>query len=68
VAARSSTLALTNALLPYLAEIAEKGFDGAVCDNADVRRGTYLYRGHCWKESLARMFDVPHEPPPCRER
>jgi alanine dehydrogenase len=58
VAARSSTLALTNALLPYLQEVAGKGFEEAIRSLPDLRRGTYLYRGGCVKESLARAFRV----------
>jgi alanine dehydrogenase len=64
IAARSATLALTNALLPYLAEIASSGFDRACESHSDLRRGTYLLRGRCVKESLARTFGLPHEPPP----
>jgi alanine dehydrogenase len=64
VAARSSTLALTNAVLPYLLEIGRLGFDRAVAQLADLRRGTYLFRGRCARESLARAFGLPWEPPP----
>jgi len=60
-AARSSTLALTNALLPYLAEVAGAGFDPALAARADLRRGTYLHGGRCLRESLARAFALPFE-------
>ncbi|NWG00485.1 MAG: alanine dehydrogenase [Thermoanaerobaculaceae bacterium] len=65
VAARSATLALPNALLPLLLEIVEKGFERAFAENRGLCRGTYLLRGACCKESLARMFGVPFAPPPC---
>lgn len=65
VAARSSTVALTNALLPSLLEIVEKGFDRAFSENRGLCRGTYLYNGACWKESLARVFGVTLQAPPC---
>ncbi len=65
VAARSSTLALTNALMPYLQQIADMGFDEAVKSNRGLRRGTYLYDGRCCKEPLARMFGVEFGPSPC---
>ena len=65
VAARSATLALTNALLPTLLEVVEKGFDAAFAENRGLCRGTYLYRGACCKESLARIFGVEFEAPPC---
>ncbi|MEJ2188780.1 MAG: alanine dehydrogenase [Acidobacteriota bacterium] len=61
-ASRASTRALTNAILPYVAEIADKGFDRAVRDNSALRRGTYTYDGRCVREGIARIFDVPfHE-------
>jgi len=68
VAARSATQALTNALLPYLLELGAHGVDRALDRCLDLRRGTYLHRGRCVKESLARTFGVRHEPlPPPRE-
>jgi alanine dehydrogenase len=59
VAARSSTLALTNALLPYLLEVAGSGFEQASVALPDLGRGAYLYRGQCCKEGLAKAFGVP---------
>lgn len=64
IAARSATLALTNAVLPYVLEMAGKGFERALAESAELRRGTYLYRGHCAMESLAKMFGMPWEPLP----
>jgi alanine dehydrogenase len=58
-AARSSTLALTNAVLPYLLEVADKGFEGAIRALGDLRRGVYLHDGGCARESLARAFGLP---------
>ena len=59
VAARSSTLALTNAVLPYLLAVTRSGLDSAVATLPDLGRGVYLYRGKCSKQSLARAFQVP---------
>jgi alanine dehydrogenase len=59
-ASRASTRALTNAMLPYVLEIADKGFDRAVRENPAIRRGTYTYAGHCVRQGLARTFDVPY--------
>ncbi len=64
VAARSATMALTNALLPYLLAIVERGFDRALGDTGDLQRGTYVYRGRCAKESLARTFGVQFDAAP----
>lgn len=59
VAARSSTSALTNAVLPYLVAVTRSGLDRAVAALPDLGRGLYLYRGKCCKQSLARAFQVP---------
>ncbi len=56
--ARTSTQALTNALLPYLAAVADSGIDAALRCHRELARGTYLYRGRCASEVLARTFDV----------
>ena len=63
-AARSSTLALTNAVLPYLLEVADKGLEEAVRAHADLRRGVYLHDGRCARQSLARAFALPVVPWP----
>jgi alanine dehydrogenase len=57
-AARSATLALTNATLPYLLAIADQGIDQALREHPDLARGTYLYCGRCANEELARTFGV----------
>jgi alanine dehydrogenase len=67
VAARSATLAYTNALLPYLTLIVEKGIDGALATSGDLRRGVYVYHGACSREPLARVFGVAHQPLPFSE-
>ncbi len=59
-AARSATLAYTNALLPFLMQIAGRGIDGALAADPDLRRGAYLYRGTCCREPLAGAFGVPY--------
>jgi alanine dehydrogenase len=64
VAARSATLALTNAVLPYLQAVADCGFEPALGSHPEIARGTYLYRGRCVRESLARAFALPYEPLP----
>jgi len=68
VAARSATLALTNALLPFLLELVEKGVDRAIAENRDLGRGTYVHRGSCTKQSLAELFGVPYAQLPAAGR
>ncbi len=57
-AARTATQALTNALLPYLVSVADHGIDAALRRHGELSRGTYLYRGRCASEVLARSFGV----------
>jgi len=59
-ASRASTRSLTNSILPFVEEIADKGFDRAIRDNSALRRGTYTYDGHCIRKGIAKIFDVPY--------
>jgi alanine dehydrogenase len=61
-ASRASTRALTNSILPYVAEIADRGFDRAVKSSGGLRRGTYTYDGACVRPNMAKSFDVPFSP------
>ncbi|MEM1118525.1 MAG: alanine dehydrogenase, partial [Bacteroidota bacterium] len=59
--ARTATYALSNALVPYLLEIGEAGsVNDALWSNVSLRTGTYVYRRHLTKKSLAAMFGMPH--------
>ncbi len=62
VAARTATKAFTNATLPYLQTIAERGIESAVKAHPDLARGILLYRGQCANEALARSFGVEWRP------
>jgi alanine dehydrogenase len=57
-AARASAQALTNAVLPYIVAVADDGIEAAMRCHPELARGTYLYRGHCTSEVLARTFGV----------
>jgi alanine dehydrogenase len=65
-AARSATLALTNAALPYLEAVAEQGFEAALDALPELRRGVYVRAGRVERPSLARAFglEVPGTAPP----
>ena len=59
--ARTGTYALSNALTPYVLEIGEAGsINDALWSNVSLRTGTYVYRRHLTKKSLATMFGMPH--------
>lgn len=55
-AARSATQALTNAILPYLTDIADLGIDAALRRHPGLARGVYLYEGRCSSPLVARTF------------
>lgn len=58
---RTSSIALSNVLVPYLLEIGEQGsINNALWYNPSLRNGTYVYRSHLTKKSLAAMFNMPH--------
>ncbi len=60
-AARTSSEALTNVLVPYVLEIGEAGsINDALWRNEGLRTGTYVYRGHLTKKSIAALFGMAH--------
>jgi alanine dehydrogenase len=60
-AARTATYALTNVLTPYILEIGEAAsINDALWQNSSLRSGTYVYRKHLTKKSLALLFGMPH--------
>ncbi|GAB2697006.1 alanine dehydrogenase [Paenibacillus thermoaerophilus] len=59
---RTSTLALTNATLPYALELANKGFDQAVADNAPLRLGVNVHRGAVTHQAVAEAVGLPYTP------
>jgi len=56
--ARTATLALTRATLPYAIEIAGKGLERAVSQNAALKAGLQTFSGHVTHSGLAR--DTKH--------
>lgn len=60
--ARTASIALSNACLPYVREIASLGTEEAVRKHLDLGRGVFTYRGHCTREQIAEIFDVKYEP------
>ncbi len=57
--AETSTHALTNATLPYVIAIAEKGWKRAVDDDAALARGLSTHAGMVTNAVIARAFDLP---------
>ena len=58
----TSTYALTNVTLPYLAELASLGVAGAVERDPALALGVNTVGGHVVNESVAEALAKPHEP------
>jgi alanine dehydrogenase len=60
---RTSTLALTNATLPYVQQLANKGWKQALKDNAALRKGLNIVNGKITHHAVAKAFGMlAHEP------
>ena len=59
---RTSTLALTNATLPYIVRLANLGIEAAVRDDAGLASGVNLWRGDVICEGVAEALGVPATP------
>jgi alanine dehydrogenase len=56
--ARTATYGLTNALLPYLLEIAKKGIDCALQENFGLAHGVCTFKGRFTNPAIARRFEM----------
>jgi len=57
--ARTSTLALTARTLPYILELANKGFTKAIKDNRDLAKGVNTFNGKLTCQGVANAFSLP---------
>ena len=58
--ARTATIALTNATLPYVRGIAELGLEGAVAANPLLKGGVNTYGGHIVCKPVAESLGLPY--------
>jgi alanine dehydrogenase len=58
----TSTLALTNATLPYALQLAEKGWEKACRENKELERGLNVVKGDVVYKEVAEAFDLPYVP------
>lgn len=58
----TSTVALTNATLPYAVEIADKGFEQAIRTNPEIRLGLNMIDGKITYKGVAEAFGFTHTP------
>ena len=59
---RTSTFALTNATLPYALDLANKGFEQAIKDDAGLREGVNTYAGKLTYEAVATSQNLEYTP------
>jgi alanine dehydrogenase len=59
---RTSTFALTNATLPYALDLANKGFEKAVSDDAGLREGVNTFAGNCTYKAVAEAQNIEYTP------
>ena len=57
--ARTATLALTQATLPYILELADLGLDDALARDAGLRSGLQVYSGQVTHAGLAEDVHLP---------
>jgi alanine dehydrogenase len=58
--AKTSTLALTNATLPYALQIANKGWQRASVENKEIRLGLNIVKGKVTFRGVAEAFDLEY--------
>jgi alanine dehydrogenase len=60
--AKTSTIALTNATLPYAIEIANKGWKKAMQDSNETKLGANIINGKVTYQAVADAFDLEYTP------
>jgi alanine dehydrogenase len=60
--ARTSTFALTNATLPYVLALADKGYRKALLDDAQFREGLNVHYGAVTHKAVAEALGYSHLP------
>lgn len=61
--AKTSTLALTNATLPYAAEIADKGWQRSARENPEIKPGLNIVDGRVTCRGVAEAFNLNYTDP-----
>jgi alanine dehydrogenase len=59
---RTSTFALCNATLPYIFEVAQKGFKTAVKENKALLKGVNIVKGEVTHKSVADSLNLKYTP------
>ncbi len=54
----TSTLALTNATLPYAVKLANQGWEKSCAEHEDLRKGLNIVKGEIVYSAIAETFDL----------
>jgi alanine dehydrogenase len=57
----TSTIALTNATLPFAVQLADEGYEKAIASNAELRAGLNIIDGHVTYKGVADAFGMTYE-------
>jgi alanine dehydrogenase len=60
--AKTSTIALTNATLPYTVQIANKGWQRAMRENPEIKLGANVMKGNVTYQAVAETFGLEYTP------
>ena len=60
--ARTSTFALTNATLPFVLALADRGYRKAMLDDANLREGLNIHRGQLTCKPVAEALGIDYVP------
>jgi alanine dehydrogenase len=60
--AKTSTIALTNATLPYAVEIADKGWQRAMRESDEIKLGANIINGKVTYQAVADAFGLEYTP------
>ncbi len=58
----TSTMALTNATIPYALELADKGYKIASLENPELAKGLNIVKGKVTYKGVAEAFNLKYEP------
>jgi alanine dehydrogenase len=58
----TSTIALTNATLPYALQLADKGYEKAARENPELAKGINIIKGKVTYQGVAEAFDLAYTP------
>jgi alanine dehydrogenase len=59
---KTSTIALTNATLPYALQIADKGWKQAMQENPEIKLGANVVKGKVTYKGVADAFGLEYTP------